>query len=393
MNKSIIFTAHILACVVISIFASGAHSQLPVKSAGETGFNYEINLAANYAARLMETEKIPGAAFFIINEGSVIYKSALGYSNIKKSVKFDFNKTAFAAGSLSKIFTSLAVLKMSQAGCFDLKDPFIKHVAHTSVNAEVNIESLLTHSSGFENCSKLYIEDGSEPQTLKKFTKLHMPGFTAKNIGEKFAYSNYNYALLGVLIEEISKIDFYEYIKNNIFEPLNMVHSSFNIKDKIEKKNFTSGEIEICAGYDINRSGYVECKIKNHNMPPASALITTAGDIAVLASQFFEKEDKMDKKNYIIDNKLLKEIFKNRIAVKNAAILDAYPPIDIMTCMFRHSIISKTDVYFHTGSIRGFSCGLYIIPEKKFAFFIACNSSNTQFRQKLTHFVFDQFLK
>jgi CubicO group peptidase (beta-lactamase class C family) len=394
-------------------------------------------------SKLMAVENIPGAAVFVIHKGVPVYERAFGYADIKSKTKFDFAKTVFAAGSLSKIITAVAALKLSENKRVALDSPVTGCLAGMNGPSKlsrlpifkkagnVTPMSLLTHSSGFANCADLYAKkpaasvsasvyvtaaaaDSASPK-LFDFIAKNVPRLTSKNINTKFEYSNFNYALLGHLIEESENISFDEYIKNNILLPLKMNYSSFshaNLSKSLEESCY---EVNFAAGYDFSDGEFSESAYREHNMPPASGLLTSAADMKILASMLvslcacavssstlsvsagpvnvYLASSNMPFIPAVIGVETAGSLFKPRLPVKKseASLLDAFPPIDSMAAGFRHSLFRGRDIFWHTGSVKGYTCGLYIAPQTSSAFFIACNSSNPAFRQKLIKYLLDGF--
>lgn len=426
----------------------------------------------------MDAHGVPGAAVFVVSEGKVFFEGAFGYSDIERRIRFDFEKTVFAAGSLSKIFTAAAVLRLAESKKIILDSPVSNCLASAggpSVLSElpffksadkVTPMSLLTHSSGFANCSFLYqparnasysvsarsgrprgasaagrsvlnhpepsaasagsyisadmFREPSAPRRAFGFISENAPRFDPEKVNRRFEYSNFNYALLGYLIEESENIDFAEYMKNNIFTPLGMARSSFSPFYFFDNTALTC-EAELACGYDASAGASGVIPLKEHNMPAASGLLTCAADVekftlALLASVTRESSVSRASAVAIPSRDAARPaprssvsapppsaiffqsgsgpaslMFTPRLAVKrkDAAPLDKFPPIDSMAAGFRHCGYRGRHVYWHTGSVRGFSCGIYIIPETASAFFVACNSSNASFRQELAAFVLD----
>lgn len=418
-------TANFIIVIAIVLFVFGQSAALQAA---------EPEDISGRATKLMAAENIPGAAIFVIHKGVPLFERAFGYADIKSKTKFDFARTVFAAGSLSKIITAAAVLKLSETKRIALDSPVTDCLAGINGPSKLselpvfkkaeNITplSLLTHSSGLANCADLYAKkpaaslsvkvsataaapDSTSPK-LFDFISKNVPRLAPKNINTKFEYSNFNYALLGHLIEESENISFDEYIKNNIFTPLEMNYSSFS-RARLSKSLEESGyEVNFAAGYDFSGGEFCESLFREHNMPAASGLLTSAADIeklaAMLVSLCSAPAGTPDKsaaysnarsRPALISAETAGLLFKPRLPVKKseAVLLDKFPPIDSMAAGFRHSTHRGRDIFWHTGSVRGFSCGLYIMPSTASAVFIVYNSSNVKFRQKLAGFVLEGF--
>lgn len=428
------FIINIIVVIVFCLFCQSAALQAA-----------EPEEISGRVSKFMAAENIPGAAVFVIHKGVPVYERAFGYADIKSKTKFDFAKTVFAAGSLSKIITAVGILKLSENKRIALDSPVTGCLAGINGPSKlselpvfkkagsVTSMSLLTHSSGLANCADLYAKkpsasvsvpaaapDSTSPK-LFDFISKNSPRHTLMNINIKFEYSNFNYALLGHLIEESENISFDEYIKNNIFTPLEMNYSSFSPVSLSKSLKESGYEVDFASGYDFSDGEFLESGYREHNMPSASGLLTSAADIEKFASMLVSlfacavssstlsvsagpglpagavntslASSKTPVFPAVIGVENAGLLFKPRLPVKKseASLLDAFPPIDSMAAGFRHSFFRGRDIFWHTGSVKGYTCGLYIAPQTSSAFFIACNSSNPAFRRKLIKYLLDGF--
>ena len=140
--------------------------------------------------------------------------------------------TRFNLGSASKMFTTVAIGQLIDAGKVQLDDPigaFVKDLGPET--AAVTIRQLLTHSSGLGDFFKpenmtamLKARTASDLLPLVAHDK---PAFPR---GSQFAYSNSGFALLGVVIERVSGLNFGEYLAQHIFAPARMTHTGLDPK-------------------------------------------------------------------------------------------------------------------------------------------------------------------
>lgn len=162
---------------------------------------------------------IPGMAIIVVNKSDIIFKKKYGNC-------LNYN-TPFIIGSMSKSFTALAIMQLVERGKLNLNDKISKYVDISKWFIDKNnidkitIKNLLNHTSGittYQTFGKL------------KITKLY----------GKYVYSNANYGLLGIIIENITKKTYEEYINENIFIPLNMNYSAASL-EKSKKNGLING--------------------------------------------------------------------------------------------------------------------------------------------------------
>ncbi|HOT75019.1 MAG TPA: serine hydrolase domain-containing protein [Candidatus Wallbacteria bacterium] len=380
----------ILISALVWLFPAGAAAS--DRGSGAHAVYAEIT---GRAEALMAEENVAGAAVFIVKNGEPVYARAFGFADAENKVGFTFDKTVFPAGSLSKVFTALGVLKLAGSGALDLKAPAAAYCGGSGLPETLSIASLLTHSSGLANCSKLYASGGEALQKskrMKNFIEKNIPRFDPRAVNVKFEYSNFNYAVLGHIIEKTADKDFDEYIKTAVLDPLLMRRSSFGGESLFETCAAEGYEVFFAGGSgSLDDNGV---RFKRHNMPSASGLITCAADIARLAV-FLTSLNSLDsgEAEIVSLSKAAARLFEKKLPVKKGAspVLDKFPEIDFMAYGLRHASYKSRSVFWHTGSVKGFSCGLYIVPENGLAFFAACNSSDAKFRQRLIKYLLDEF--
>jgi CubicO group peptidase (beta-lactamase class C family) len=139
--------------------------------------------------------------------------------------------TKFNLGSMNKMFTSTAVVRLAEKGKLSLDDPISKYIDETwlpkEVTDKITVRHLLTHSSGLGS----YFNDTYDRSSRALFRKLDdykplikddRPAFEP---GKRFQYSNTGMFLLGVVIEKVTGEDYFEHIRKVIYEPAGMMNS------------------------------------------------------------------------------------------------------------------------------------------------------------------------
>jgi CubicO group peptidase (beta-lactamase class C family) len=149
--------------------------------------------------------------------------------------------TMFPVASISKWVTSFGIMNLVEQGKLDLDKPIDDYLTRWQLpksefdNRKVNIRTLLSHSSGLvDDLGYSGFAQNETPQTIEEsLTKasdspysegIAMVGFEP---GSKYMYSGAGYTILQLLIEEVTSQPFQEYMKEAIFQPLEMNHSTF----------------------------------------------------------------------------------------------------------------------------------------------------------------------
>lgn len=191
------------------------------------------------AARVFDTElpvrladfHIPGAAVVVVAGGKQVFASGYGVSNIDTQAKVDPGRTEFLINSVGKSVAATAAMQLVEQGKLDLNadvntylDTF--KIPDTFPGKPITLYNLLTHTAGFED--KVYGMFRPKSERLPSLadhlaedipTRVHPPG-------EYTVYSNYGYALVGRLVEVASGMSYADYVKQHVFAPLGMTHST-----------------------------------------------------------------------------------------------------------------------------------------------------------------------
>lgn len=179
-------------------------------------------------------------AMAIMKDGTVEYEK---FHSAGKPVD---RNTVFQVSSLSKWISAVGIMRLVEDGKLDLDAPVSNYVTRWQLppgkfnNEDVTVRRLLSHTagltdglgySGFETATQVQ----SIEQSLAKAADADegISGEVCVGIkpGSEFKYSGGGYTLLQLLVEEVSGQSFASYMKENIFIPLNMLHSSYVWED------------------------------------------------------------------------------------------------------------------------------------------------------------------
>ena len=216
---------------------------------------------------------IPGAALAIVRGGRTVKTAAYGMANLEWQTPAT-PETVFEIGSITKQFTASAILLLAQEGKLSVDDKISKYLKGTPPGwSEISIRQLLTHTSGLKNYTGLGGFEASRRLTQAQFIAqiaVHPLDFPP---GEKWAYCNTGYNLLGYIIENVSGKSYGDFMEQNIFAPLGM--SATTRRDTGAILPFRA------TGYETNRAGWLI--VRNPDLTDvfsAGAQVSTVGDLA-----------------------------------------------------------------------------------------------------------------
>lgn len=229
----------------------------PITSPVQSAFSKEKleKLEKTVDAELKENN-FNGTVLIAVGDEVVLHK-ARGYSNKVKKTKNDLD-TKYEIGSVTKQFTAVAIAKLADEGKLSLNDKMDKYFPDFREGKKVTIENLIRMESGVPDYLNFnigmiergeYEEDSvyTQKDFLKWLNKQEL-GFTP---GEYFYYSNTNYYMLGMIIEQVTGEKYEDYIVNKILNPLYMYDTSMKMTDTTAKGYLEDGTdgIKIDSSY------------------------------------------------------------------------------------------------------------------------------------------------
>lgn len=188
----------------------------------------EINVYAEFINEMNELG-IQTGNILVYKNGEIVYKNADGLRNIKTKDPLTLN-SQFRLASVSKQFTGMSIMKLKEMGKLEY-DQNVNTILPDFPYANITVRHLLNHISGItdyerlidenwkpEDTTKIYILGNDE--IIKEFYKVN-PELDFQP-GEKWEYSNTGYLFLASIVEKISGKHFRDFLKETIFEPLQM---------------------------------------------------------------------------------------------------------------------------------------------------------------------------
>lgn len=186
----------------------------------------------------------PGYAFGIVVDGQLVYKGSGGFANLEEKIPANA-ASMFRIASMTKSFTSMAILKLRDDGKLNLDDavelyiPALKGQALTKDAPLITIRHLMSHSAGFPEDNPW--GDRQLADTEEDLNTLIKKQLSFSNTaGIEYEYSNLGFAMLGYIIHKVSGMTYDAYIHKNILVPLGMNNTSFEFTS-IPKDQFAFG--------------------------------------------------------------------------------------------------------------------------------------------------------
>jgi len=274
MLKERILLSFLAALVSMSSIARAQSAQSPDAAA----------LATKIDAVMSETYKPggPGAAIIVRKDGRTITRKGYGQADLELGVPIEPDMV-FRLGSITKQFTAVSILMLAEQGKLDLQDEITKFLPdYPTQGRKITVEHLLTHTSGIQSYTDmpewlpLWRKDFTVPELIGLFKDKPM----RFEPGERWAYNNSGYILLGAIIEKVSGRTYEQFLDEEIFKPLGMSHSYYGSAERIIPRRI--------PGYQAGKNGFVNAPYLSMTQPyAAGSLLSSVDDLAVWSDAVF----------------------------------------------------------------------------------------------------------
>ena len=346
-----------------------------------------------YFTKQMEKAHIIGLQAASIQDGELFWKGSCGLKEYNTGKKVN-DSTLFMIASCSKPVTALGIMLLWDRGRLDLDDPVNKYLPFAIKNPNfpdraITIRMLLAHTSSLQDnwdiLTPLYTlpEGGDSPLELFQFVSDYFTeggayynpkdNFHSYPPASGYDYCNMGYVVLGLIIEQVSGVPFSEYMKEEIFKPLEMNHSYWFLReiphDNIARPHEvhpptrkSPREVEV-----LNNYGYADF--------PDGQLRTTVSDYAQVV------------KLMINEGRVNGEVFIRSSTVKEFLRIQ-YPDVARYQAIAWNYNEFENFIYYllmprlpsHTGGDPGVATAVSFDPEKRSGGIIFSNSPTTSFR-------------
>ena len=227
-DSSLSFKRTLLAALCLSLLLGGwSGIQLNAVASNDA---IDTDAIDDYIrARMRALVRIPGVALAVVKGDRIVYLK--GYGSADSSGRAVTPQTPFVIGSIAKPFTALAVLQLMEAGKLQLDAPVQRYlpwfqVADRQASAQITVRHLLNQTSGIPQGPTLVtLTWPNDDDAIERHVRLLAGAQLNGHPGSSFTYANGNYVTLGAIVQSVSGVSYEDYIRQQIFAPLEMRHS------------------------------------------------------------------------------------------------------------------------------------------------------------------------
>ncbi|MGB8454644.1 MAG: serine hydrolase domain-containing protein [Anaerocolumna sp.] len=281
------YAAHVKAETVLPQSQSTAEVSAPISQSDKTSpYEGTKKLAESKAATLTTLYGVTSVQYALIDDGSILLSGQSGvYSKDSETPLTDTKM--YGIGSISKMFTTVAVMQLAEEGKINLDTPVVKYIPEFTMAdsryKDITVRMLLNHSSGMMGStfgSSMLFND-TDTTSYKELLNTLKTSRLKADPGEFSVYCNDGFTLAELLVEKISGVSFTDYIKENISGPLNLYNTK-TPQDDFQKERLVKAYI---PGSDLT------LPVETLNMIGAGGIYSSALNLCRFATIFMDNSN------------------------------------------------------------------------------------------------------
>ncbi|MDN3666926.1 serine hydrolase [Algibacter miyuki] len=329
--------------------------------AQEININKSLKGFDKYMSDVLNDWNEPGAGVAIIHNGELVFVKGYGYRDYGNKLPVTKN-TLFQIASNTKLFTTIAAGMLVEKGVFNWDKPITESVPELQfyndfLNSNVTLRDMLGHKTGISRHDMIWFQSDFSRKELFERIKYLEPSIPLR---QDFIYNNLMYTAVGYSIELRTGKTWEEYVKENIFIPLEMNNTVFSIAEMQKSSDHGVPYNEI---RDTTLLYKIPLKEDGAGVGPAGAIITSLDDLShwVIALM----KDGKYKNKAVIPTSIINETLKPGIAFRNSDLEEKgyKEKLNSTYGMAREIMIYKGNVLTrHSGAMPGFHSQVIILP-------------------------------
>jgi CubicO group peptidase (beta-lactamase class C family) len=253
-------------------------------------------------------DRLPGISVAIVHDQEIIFKKGYGYADIEKKLPMT-PETIFSICSISKLFTSIAIMQLWERGVLRLDDslpallPDFRLKQQYPESVPITVHSMLTHSSGiYRDADSSWNDPNFYFQTTEEFKKSIAEKQTLSPASAYFQYSNVAMSLLGEIVSEKTGKNYNDYVEDSILKPLQLHNTHPYLPEKLWRSEMATGYSAIPRQGDRKMQPF----FKTNANTPAAGYASNVTDLAKFASWQFRLSS--GGKSEVLKSSTLKEM-------------------------------------------------------------------------------------
>jgi CubicO group peptidase (beta-lactamase class C family)/D-alanyl-D-alanine dipeptidase len=242
-----------------------------------------VEMLERFITHEMGDKDLPALSIALVDDQQVVWAKGFGFADPKSKAPATA-ETVYRVGSVSKLFTDIAVMQLVEQGKIDLDAPVTRYLAdfrpRNPFGRTITLRQLMSHRSGLVREPPVgHYFDPSEPSLARSVASLNQTALVyAPETRTK--YSNAAIAAVGYVLERTQGEPFAKYLKRAVLDPLGLERSSFEPTPEVTK--------DLAKAYMWTIDGRVfEAPTFELGISPAGSMYTTVRDLGRFMSALF----------------------------------------------------------------------------------------------------------
>ncbi|WP_099369914.1 serine hydrolase [Sphingobacterium sp. 1.A.5] len=354
MNKTKKGFKALILLIFAAIYSTGIHAQTAT-------FESELK-------KITDKYDAVGLAVVVVKNGKPVYEKAFGYKDLETKEPLTTDNL-FRIASISKSFSSTAIMQLVEAGKVSLDDDISDLIGFKVrnpkfPNTKITLEMMLSHRSSLNDSNGYFTLDVLDTTKTKDWQK----SFNSYEPGTDYEYCNLNFNMIGAVLERLTNVRFDNYIKQQILNPLGL--DAGYCVDSLDQRR-------IAKLYEKEDGKYVEQKaaynprseeIRNYTMGVSTPVFSPTGGMKISAH---------DLSKYMMMHMNYGKSGKTKIISKASSkkMQTGLSPKENygLALLENDRLIPGEHMIGHTGSAYGLYSNMFFEPKKKFGFIVITN--------------------
>jgi CubicO group peptidase (beta-lactamase class C family) len=286
------------ACILLiasfTAFAFAAEPSKPKNIASDPRVVQAVELARTWLEAQRAYDRIPGVSAEIVHDQEILWSGGFGVADAeaKRPATAD---TLYSICSISKLFTSVAVMQQRDEGKIHLEDPVAKHLSwfrlkRAEGEGDVTVEGMLTHASGLPRESDFPYWSAPEFQfpTHEEIVSKISSQEALYTPESHFQYSNLGFTLAGEIVAATSGKPYEDYVRERILDPLGLKNTTPEMPEAEKSKRLATGYTALDREGQRRSLPFFTAR----GIGPAAGFASNVGDLGKFASWQFRLLEK-----------------------------------------------------------------------------------------------------
>ncbi|PZP51019.1 MAG: penicillin-binding protein [Pseudopedobacter saltans] len=351
-----------LSILIYGLLVATSTIQAQEKSTKDTtNINIEKQLKGfdEYGNQLLKDWNCPGIGVGIVYKGKLVYVKGFGYRDYGKKLPITAN-TLFQIASNTKLFTAISAGMLVDQGKLTWDNPIKNDVPtlnfyNNELNNNVTLRDMLGHRTGISRHDMIWYKATTTRKQIFDKVKYLEPSAPMRT---KFLYNNILYASVGEIIELKSGKTWESFVKDQIFTPLGMNTSGFELS---EKKNTGDYVVPYNEKRDTNTLYQIPIFDFVNGMGPAGTIVSNINELSHWVVALMNK-GKYDGKQ-VIPEDVISATLQPSLSLPNSELYtelqNTYYGMAREVASYRGNLL-----WFHGGDIDGMHSQISMMPNK-----------------------------